>query len=412
MNKQIEKEIRDELLERFLRYVQITTMSDPHSDELPSTPGQWDLLRLLERELRELGIEDLELDDNGYLVARVPGSDSGYIGLMAHVDTSSDTSGIDVKPRVHKNYDGNIISLQTETVLDPAEFPELAACLGKTIITSDGTTLLGADDKAGIAEIMTAVSFLLRNKRQPRCGLELIFTPDEETGKGLSAFDPKQLRSSCCYTIDGGERGTIEGECFNAALAVLRFQGKMIHLGSARGGLVNAVSMAGSFINMLPASESPEATDGRYGYFAALEMGGSAELSTVSVYLRDFEKEGMERRKAVLKHLASAVEAAYPGGKVELEIRDQYHNMRDHIASKPEIMDRLEDAIRKSGVEPERRIIRGGTDGSRLSELGIPTPNMFTGGHNYHSRYEWACLETMCEACESIIHLSELWADS
>jgi tripeptide aminopeptidase len=408
----IGKKVQEELLERFLRYVVIDTMSDPHGEVVPSTPGQWDLLRLLERELRDLGLEDLSLDDKGYLLARLPGNrgDEASIGLMAHVDTSHDMSGAGVAPRIHRNYDGSVIPLEGGYKLDPAEYPELLAAKGKTVITSDGTTLLGADDKAGVAEIMTALSWLLSHPELPRPALEIIFTPDEETGKGLSAFDPARLKSRCCYTVDGSEAGTIEGECFNAAKAAITFTGRVIHLGSARGGLINAVAMAASFASLLPRNESPEATDGRYGYFTPMEITGTLEHARLDVYLRDFESDGMERRKGALADFARAVEAAFPGGKVEMEIQDMYRNMRDHIAREPKIMELLEEAISRAGMEPVRQIIRGGTDGARLSEMGIPTPNIFTGGHNYHSRFEWACLETMGSACETLIHLAGLWA--
>jgi tripeptide aminopeptidase len=412
----MKQSLREGVLERFIRYAKITTMSDQHAETKPSTPGQWDLLRLLEKELRKLGVLDLELDDYGYLLARVPGNRPGgngrVIGLMAHVDTSPDMSGVNVKPQVHENYDGGIIELEEGYRIDPEEYPELLNYRGGTVITSDGTTLLGADDKAGVAEIMTALSWLLDHDDIPRNDLEIVFTPDEETGKGLDKFDPKRLRAECCYTVDGGERGVIENECFNAARGRVTFTGKVIHLGAARGSLVNAVKMAASYITMLPGNESPEATDGRYGYYAPLELSGDLDKAVLEVYLRDFEPEGMERRAAALLAYAAAVEAAYPGGKVDVDVRKQYANMRDHISADPKIMELLEEAIRSAGVEPKRQIIRGGTDGSRLSEMGIPTPNIFTGGHNYHSRFEWAGLETMTEAAETLIHLVRLWAEN
>ncbi|WP_020611775.1 peptidase T [Sediminispirochaeta bajacaliforniensis] len=415
MSTKLQSELKEELLERFLRYVKITTMSDPHVETLPSTPGQWDLLHLLKRELGELGIADVELDQWGHLVARVPGNrrngEFPTIGLMAHVDTSPDMSGVDVKPQVHRDYDGNVISLTEGYILDPVSYPELLQCKGGTVITSDGTTLLGADDKAGVSEIMTALSWLLAHDEIARGDLEIVFTPDEETGRGLDRFDPSLLKASCCYTVDGGERGIIEGECFNAAVARVSCVGKVIHLGTARGKLVNAVAMASAFVSMLPRNESPEATDDRYGYYAALEISGDLDKAYVDVYLRDFETSGMERRIGALGHFAKAVEEAFPGGKVDVDVRKQYANMREHIAADPHIMELLETAVAKSGVEPVRQIIRGGTDGSRLSEMGIPTPNIFTGGHNYHSRFEWASLEIMAEACETLIHLVSLWAE-
>lgn len=414
MKDTIAAAVQESLLERFLRYVAMDTRSDPHAEGIPSTPGQWDLLRLLEAELKELGIGEVELDDKGYLIARVPGnrSDAPWIGLMAHVDTSHEVSGAGVQPRIYRNYDASVLPLEGGYRLDPREYPELLQAKGKTVITTDGTTLLGADDKAGVAEIMTALAWLLAHPEQPRPGLEIIFTPDEETGKGLSAFDPQKLRSKWCYTVDGSEEGTIEAECFNAARAEVTFTGKVIHLGTARGSLINAVTMAASYVSLLPRNESPEATDGRYGYYTPMEISGDLEKARVEVFLRDFEAPGMERRKRALEDFARAVEASFPGGKVEMEIQDMYRNMRDHIAGEPKIMELLEEAIRRAGFAPVRQIIRGGTDGARLSEMGIPTPNIFTGGHNYHSRFEWACLETMTGACETLVHLAGLWADA
>jgi tripeptide aminopeptidase len=411
----IRQSLKEALLQRFINYARIETTSDPHSDKHPSTPGQWDLLRLLEKELCELGVGDVELDQYGYLLARIPGNlpagTAPVIGFIAHVDTSRDMSGSGVNPRIHRNYDGAPLELEGGYRLDPEEFPQMLKCRGKTIITSDGTTLLGADDKAGLAEIMSALIWLLDHPEIPRGDLEILFTCDEETGKGLDFFDAKRLKSVCCYTVDGSEEGSVEGECFNAAVAEVLFTGKVIHLGSARGKLVNAVAMAANFVSMLPRSESPEATDERYGYYAPLEIEGNPEKARIEVYLRDFEKEDMERRKQALASWAAAVIAAFPGGTVEVSVKDQYANMREHISSMPEIMEKLEAAIRLAGLEPERKIIRGGTDGSRLSEMGIPTPNIFTGGYNFHSRLEWACLETMAEAAETLVHLVVLWAN-
>jgi len=407
-------ELRSELVDRLLRYVQIDTASDPHIEKIPSTSKQWDLLRLLERELAELGIEDIELNGNGYLIARLPATvatRSPTIAFMAHVDTSSDVSGTDVHPQVHENYDGGEIRLGEGRSLSPEEYHELGNYAGDTIITTDGRTLLGADDKAGIAEILTALRWLLDHPDYPHGELEIIFTPDEETGKGMSLFPLDSLRSRYAYTLDGGERGVIEGECFNAYVARVRFTGSVIHLGHARGKLVNAVAMAASYTGMLPQAESPEATDGRYGYYCPMELKGSLDEAELNVYLRDFEKEGMERRIAVLHSIAHAVEAVYPGGKVEIETKKMYSNMREYTDTEPRVMGLLDKAVRAAGVEPEHTIIRGGTDGARLSEMGIPTPNVFNGGHNFHSYYEWASVQTMVEATETMLHLVKLWAE-
>lgn len=411
--------IRQEVLERFLRYVQINTTSDQHIEEIPSTSGQWELLRMLQNELSELGVEELNLDEHGYLIAKVPGrgtvgSGTGgppTIGLMAHVDTSGDMTGDGVKPQLHEEYDGSDIEIGNGYTLKVCENPALNDYIGDTIITTDGSTLLGADDKAGVALIMTALKWLQEHPEIDHGPFEIIFTPDEETGKGMNLFPVKKLDSCCCYTFDGGERGIIESECFNAYVAKINFTGNVVHLGDARGKLVNAVTMAGKYISMLPQNESPEATDGRFGYYAPFEISGGLDKAEFTVYLRDFEVDGMQHRVDMLHELAKTVEGLYPGGSVEAHAKKMYTNMREHIAADPKIMDLLEEAIRQTGVQPQRTIIRGGTDGARLSEMGIPTPNVFTGGYNFHSRFEWASLSAMVVAVETAINLIRLWTD-
>lgn len=398
---------------RFLRYVRIHTTSDPHADKTPTTENQWELLRLLEKELIEIGVEDVELDGKGFLIARLPAHadvNAPAIGFMAHVDTSSDVPGEGVKPLVHENYQGEDLELAEGKLLSPREYPELAGCRGDTLITSDGTTLLGADDKAGVAEILTALRWLKEHPEYPHGEIEAIFTPDEETGKGMNNFPLDKLHSKYCYTMDGGGRGVIEGECFNAHVARVRCTGNVIHLGQARGKLVNAVTMAGVFISMLPRDESPEATDGRYGYYAPFEVKGGLDEAELEVYLRDFESDGMDRRIAALHSLAEAVEASFPGGKVKVETKKMYSNMKKHTDKEPRVMELLDKAVRAAGVEPEHTIIRGGTDGARLSEMGVPAPNVFNGGHNFHSTLEWASVNSMAEAVETILHLAGLWA--
>ena len=407
--------LKNEALERFLRYVRINTTSDSHIEEIPSTAQQWELLKLLQQELAELGLDDITLDEHGYLIARLPSNLEGRtvptIGLMAHVDTAADVSGDGVNPQVHEHYDGGTIRLEEERVLSPEEYPELADYEGDTIVTSDGTTLLGADDKAGVAEIMTALSYLQAHPELPHGEVEIIFTPDEETGKGMNLFPVDTLHSVCCYTFDGGERGVIETECFNAYSVKVTFTGSVIHLGHARGKLVNAVTMAGAFIDMLPQNESPEATDGRYGYYAPMEVNGELSSAELVVFLRDFEKEGMDRRLHSMTKFAEAVETAFPGGKVDVEAKKLYANMRSHMEKDPRVLSYLKKAVEDAGVEPREEIIRGGTDGARLSEMGVPTPNVFTGGHNFHSRYEWAALSVMGEATHSALNLVRNWAE-
>ena len=407
---------QDELLERFLRYVKIETTSNAHSETIPSTPGQWDLLHMLEKELREAGAEKVTLDTHGYLIARFPSNVTGgappVIGFMAHVDTAPDVSGKNVTPQIIENYDLAPIPLgKSGYVLSAREHPALEKHKGDTLITTDGTTLLGADDKAGVAEIMTALFWLKEHAEIPRAALEVIFTPDEETGKGLDKFNPAWLSSRCCYTIDGGELGSIETECFNASGFEVAFKGNVIHPGAARGKLVNALSMAAAFLEMIPPQESPEATDGRYGFYAPMEIEGTLDRVTVRGIIRDFDPSELERRTQALKMFGNAVEAAFPGGKAAVSIKKQYANMYEYIKKDPLVIEKLETAVVAAGAVPSRDSIRGGTDGSRLSEMGIPTPNIFTGGHNYHSRFEWASLATMHTTVAVITHLVRLWAN-
>jgi tripeptide aminopeptidase len=289
--------------------------------------------------------------------------------------------------------------------------PDLEASIGDTIITSDGTTLLGADDKAGIAEIMSAVEYLQANPQFPHGPLEIIFTPDEETGKGMDRFPKEKIRSRCCYTLDGDVRGSLEYECFNAYRAEVLFRGIATHPGRARGAMVNAISMLGAFLNLLPGRESPEATDGRYGFYHTVEISGNAEEAKLSLILRDFEHDEVLRRAEALEAFAAAVEAASPGGKVEVSCGKQYLNMRGAFEKDPLIIGLAEKAVASLGMEPLFTPIRGGTDGARLSEMGIPTPNIFTGGHNFHSLGEWASLETMTLAAETVLSLAALWAE-
>ncbi len=412
----IKNDVSEEILERFLRYVRINTTSDESFAEAktPSTDRQWDLLRLLAAELKDIGVEDVSLDDCGYLIACLPGNLSegmpiDTIGFMAHVDTNNDAPGENINPIIHSSYDGKIIELEDDIVLDPAESPLLASYEGETVISTDGTTLLGADDKAGVAEIMTAVHWLLRHPEVPRGNLEIIFTPDEETGTGMNRFPVERLKSRYCFTMDGGEEGEMETECYHAFGARIAFKGNVIHPGSARGKLVNAVTMAGAFINMLPRNESPEATDGRYGNYWPHKVTGGLETAELTVFYRSFDADDIARRTEALKSFASAVEAAFPGGKVTVETKEQYRNMREELDKHPAVIERLRKAVTASGIEPIERPIRGGTDGSRLTAMGIPTPNIFAGGVNFHSRSEWVALPAMVRAATVILNLISNW---
>jgi tripeptide aminopeptidase len=407
--------LRDSLLKRFVGYAGINTASDKNSRHVPSTPGQIALAGFIMEELQKMGVQDITLDDHGFLIARIPASEGGEskpcIGFMAHLDTSADVSGENVNPQVHEDYDSKPIMLNGGTELDPEKDTSLFRYRGGTVITSDGTTLLGADDKAGAAEIVTAAEYIMKNGGHTPVPVELIFTPDEEIGTGMNCFPYERLRSVCCYTLDGGAEGTVEAECFNAYASKITFTGKVIHLGVARGELVNAVTMAAEFIRMLPRSESPEATDGRFGFYCPMEIKGGVGSAEVEVLLRDFSGEGMERRIAVLDQLAKAVESLFPGGKVKAETRKQYLNMKKAMDKYPDVLDRLIEAIKQTGIDPELRIIRGGTDGARLAQQGIPAPNLFTGGHNFHSVTEWIALEAMERAVQTVINLINLWGE-
>jgi tripeptide aminopeptidase len=408
--------IEERLLGRFLRYVAIDTTSDRHSKSSPTTPGQIRLARILVEELREVGVSDVELDEAGFVFGRLgPNLPRGSgsppeIGFIAHLDTSDAAPGNDVRPRIHERYDGKAIHLEDGVMLDPDEFPELLRYKGQTIISSDGRTLLGADDKAGLAEIITAVEYLGKHPEILHGPLSLYFTPDEEQGLSMERFPVQKITSRYCYTFDGGEEGTIEAECFEGYKAEVRFYGKSIHTGVARGKLVNAVEMAGRFLSLLPGAESPQATDGRFGFYFPLEMSGSIEEANLEIYLRDFEEQEVLRRVEALSAMARVVEAAFPRGKVEIKTEKQYANLRRYLQQAPQVLEYLEQAIRETGLEPSYQIIRGGTDGARLSELGIPTPNVFTGGHNYHSRQEWVALPAMLRAVHTAVNLCRLWA--
>jgi tripeptide aminopeptidase len=409
-----------ELTARLIRYAKIETTSDRHMTETPTTQTQWVLARLILEELRALGIADAQLDEHCFLIARLPASPGlesrPSIGLMAHMDTASDVSGADVKPRLIEKYDGKKILLGEASpgetlVLDPRDNPELSDHAGDSIIVTDGSTLLGADDKAGLSEVMTLAAFLVAHPEVRHGPLELVFTPDEETGKGMNLFPLEKLKSKACYTLDAGKGGEVEAECFNAWAVKAEFKGKAIHIGAARGKFANATSMAGSFIAMLPRSEAPESTDGRFGYYCPVEMSGGLETAVVEVYLRDFTRQGMESRIAALRAIAKAVEAQFPLGSVLLTETKQYLNMREKLDETPQVLERIMEAARRAGAEPFIKPIRGGTDGARLTEMGVPTPNIFTGGYNYHSRYEWASVGEMALAVDTLIQLVGLWAE-
>jgi len=408
--------VRERVLERFLRYVRVDTTSSRHPTAFPSSPGQLELGRMLAAELRELGLSDARPNEEGFLFVRLPANlpagrgPAPEIALMAHLDCSDAAPGRDVHPRVHERYDGGVIRLEGGVSLDPAEFPQLDRYRGQTVITSDGRTLLGADNKAGVAEILTAAEYLLAHPEIPHGEVSLYFTVDEEQGTGMLRFPRGKATARYCYTFDGDEEGVIEAECFEGYKAQVTFTGRSIHTGVARGKLVNAIEMAARFLALLPGAESPQATDGRYGFYFPLEIAGCLERAGLEIYVRDFEDAQALRRLEVLRSIAQAVEAANPPGRVEVATEKQYSNLRRFLEPVPRVLELLERAIRETGIEPLRRSIRGGTDGARLSEMGIPTPNVFTGGHNFHSRQEWAALPAMVRAVEVAVNLCRLWA--
>jgi len=406
---------RTELLERFLRYVKVDTMSDNHLAETkhPSTEGQWDLLRMLEKELKGMGIKDVELDQYGYLLARIPANADGIpaVAFSSHVDTSSDVMGNGVKPCVIENYDGNDIGLANGRVILASENPDLAGYKGTTLIVSDGNTLLGSDDKSGVAEIMTAAHYLTDHPEIRHGEIEILFSPDEETGCGMDFFDPKKLHCKAFYTMDGGRRFEIEAECFNAASVEVVFNGVSYHLGAARGRMVNAVTMLSSFVSALPQAESPEATDGRYGYYCAHEIEGNSTRAVLKLLLRDFDYENLKYRIRVLEELAKTIQLMYKGSVVDISHKISYLNMILPAVKDPRAINAVFAAGKELGQKLETKIIRGGTDGARIAQmLNIPCPNIYAGGHNMHSCYEWAALDAMNDATQLLLGIVKQWA--
>jgi len=402
-----------EVLERFTRYVRIDTQARRDRTGSPSTPGQLEFGRLLAQELVDIGLDDAQLDDNGYVIATLPGTaaDATVIGLIAHLDTSPDAPGAGVQPIVHRGYDGATIALPREgTRLDPAAMPELAAKLGHDLVTGSGDTLLGADDKAGVAEIMTAVAHLAAHPELPRPTIRVAFTPDEEVGEGATLFDLEGFGAACAYTLDGSDLGQLQDETFNALEAIVTVHGVDVHPGFATGKLVNALRLAARIVAALPADLAPETTAGRDGFIHPYAMKGSAAKATIRAIVRDFDDEALERHAEILRRTAEQIVGGAPGARLELELRTQYRNMRRYLDAVPEVTLAAEEAIRQEGIEPVRGAIRGGTDGSRLSEMGLPTPNLFTGGHEYHSVREWASVNDMAAAAATVVRLAGVWA--
>jgi len=405
----------DSLLDRFCRYVRVDTQADEKSTTYPSTPGQLELGRVVLEELKAMGLSDAAQDEFGIVMATIPATSpklSLTIALIAHFDTSPETSGHKVKPVVHRNYDGKDIVLPGDRskVLPVADNPELAAVKGQTIITSDGTTLLGADDKAGLAVIMETAAYLTSHRDIPHGPIRLCFTCDEEVGHGVDHIDLKKLGASVGYTLDGGGVGEIDVETFSADLAVVTVHGVNIHPSIGKGRMVNAVRLAGMFLDRLPRQTlSPETTAEREGFLHPYRIDGGVAEVTMRVLLRDFDTPRLAEKADLLRAVARTIEMEFPPARIDVAVSSQYRNMADGLSREPRAVAFAEEAMRRAGLTPKRTIVRGGTDGSRLTELGLPTPNLSTGEHNLHSPLEWTCLEEMATAVKVLVELAQVW---
>ncbi len=402
------------LIDRFLKYVKFDTQSDETTNLTPSTPGQFEFAKFLKRELESLGLEEITLDENGYLMASLPANTTREVptvGFIAHLDTSPDMSGKNVNPRIVKDYDGNDITLNPDQqiVLSPAEFPELLHYKGQDLIVTDGTTLLGEDDKAGIAEIISAVEFLKNHPEIEHGKIRIAFNPDEEIGLGAHKFNVEQFGADWAYTMDGGEIGELEYENFNAAVANVTFKGRNVHPGYAKHKMLNSIRVANQFIIMLPRWETPEHTEGYEGFYHLVSIEGSVEQTVLTYIIRDHDRDRFERRKKELEHLTRKINHEFPGC-ASIELKDQYYNMREKIEPVMHIIDIAVEAMKESGVTPKVQPIRGGTDGAQLSFKGLPCPNIFAGGLNFHGRYEFVPIPSMEKATDVIVAIARLTA--
>ena len=401
------------LLERFLSYVRFDTQSNPGFDTVPSTDKQKELAKFLKEEMAAMGLSDVSLDDNCYLMARLPANTDKpvpAIGLVAHVDTSFDYSGENVNPQIIENYAGGDIALGTTLTLSPSEFPELDCCLGKTLITTDGTTLLGADNKAGIAEILTAVEYLMAHPEIEHGDICIGFTPDEEIGRGANHFDVEKFGAEFAYTIDGGPVGELQFENFNAASAKVVIHGKSVHPGNSYNKMVNAMLIASELIEAMPGDETPATTKGYDGFFHLNAMDSSLTKVTMNWIIRDFDMENFNRRKAYMEQVVAQLQEKYGEQAVELTLTDSYRNMREMVEPRKEIIELAEKAMVTADVKPLIIPIRGGTDGARLSFKGLPCPNIFTGGYNFHGPYEFIAVEDMEKSVEVIVNIARFAA--
>ncbi len=399
--------------DRFLRYVKYDTQSDELTNLTPSTPGQFAFAQILEKELRELGLEEISLDENGYLMATLPANTDKKgvptVGFIAHLDTSPDMSGRNVNPRIVKAYEGGDITLNEadNIILSPSQFPELLNYLGQDLIVTDGTTLLGADDKAGIAEIISAVVYLQKHPEIKHGKIRVAFNPDEEIGQGAHKFDVERFGADWAYTMDGGEIGELEYENFNAAVAKVTFKGRNVHPGYAKHKMLNSIRMANQFILMLPRWETPEHTEGYEGFYHLVQIEGDVEKTTLTYIIRDHDRDRFERRKKELEHLVRKTNNEFPEC-CAIEIKDQYYNMREKIEPVMHIIEIAKQAMKDAGVTPKVQPIRGGTDGAQLSFKGLPCPNIFAGGLNFHGRFEFVPVPSMEKARDVIVEIARI----
>ncbi|WP_345808383.1 peptidase T [Bacillus pumilus] len=408
--------MKEKMIQRFTSYVKVDTQSDADKESCPSTEGQLNLARQLVEEMKSIGIQEVTMDENGYVMGTIPSNtdkDVPIIGFLAHIDTATDFTGKNVKPQLHENYQGGDITLNEELhiVLSPSQFPNLQKYQGHTLITTDGTTLLGADNKAGIAEIMTAMHYLIENPEIKHGKIRVAFTPDEEIGRGPHKFDVDAFGASYAYTIDGGPLGELQYESFNAAGAKVSIKGNNVHPGTAKDKMVSAAKIGMLFHNKLPSDESPEYTEGYEGFFHLTKFVGEVEEAELQYIIRDFDKDKFNERKALFEKIANDLKAIYGENSINLKIHDQYYNMREKIEPVKHTVDIAHEAMENRSVTPVIEPIRGGTDGSQLSYKGLPTPNIFTGGENFHGKYEFISVENMVKATEVIVEIARLFEE-
>ncbi len=406
--------MKNELIERFTSYVKVDTQSNENSETCPSTEGQWNLLHMLQDELSKIGMQEITLDENGYLFATLPANTDKNvptIGFLAHVDTATDFTGKNVKPQIVENYDGRDITLNQalNVIMTTKDFPSLPEYKGHTLITTDGTTLLGADNKAGITEIMTAMAYLIQHPEIKHGTVRVAFTPDEEIGRGPHKFDVAAFNAKYAYTVDGGPLGELEYESFNAAGAKITINGTNIHPGSAKDKMVNSMKIAMELHSKLPAQEAPEHTEGYEGFYHLLSFNGDVEQTKLNYIIRDHNREKFSERKTTLENIINELKGKYGQDNIQLELKDQYYNMGEKIEPVKEIVDIAHEAMTSLDIKPIVKPIRGGTDGSQLSYMGLPTPNIFTGGENFHGKYEFISVDNMIKATHTVIEIIKLF---